>query len=102
MQLDKFEGADFKYDNSFFKKNLAQKYQNKAFLLPNLNIFILHQTLQAENFEDVDLKYDNSFFEFYPHPLPENTQIKHFFCPKGKYFLLLHETSYIKKFEGTD
>ena len=36
--IDNFEGADFKYDNSFFKI-LPQKYPNKAFLVPNLSIF---------------------------------------------------------------
>ena len=40
LQIDKFEGADFRYDNSFLKI-LAQKYQNKAFLVPNLAIFII-------------------------------------------------------------
>ena len=38
FQLDKFEGADFKYDNSFLKI-LGWKY--KAFLVPNLDIFLL-------------------------------------------------------------
>ena len=33
--LDKFKGADFKYDNSFLK-SLTQKYPNKAFLVPDL------------------------------------------------------------------
>ena len=37
--LDKFEGADFKYDDSFLKIP-AQKYTNKAFLFPNLGIFV--------------------------------------------------------------
>ena len=39
LRLDKFEGADFKCDNSSYKI-LAQKYPNKAFLIPNLGIFI--------------------------------------------------------------
>ena len=37
--FDKFEGANFKYDNSFFKI-LAQKYPDKAILVPNLSIFV--------------------------------------------------------------
>ena len=37
LQLDKFEVADFRYDNCFLKM-LAQKYPNKAFLVPNLDI----------------------------------------------------------------
>ena len=39
LQMDKFESADFKYDNSFLKI-LAQKHPNKAFLIPDLGIFI--------------------------------------------------------------
>ena len=45
MQIDKFEGADFKYDNSTemwqqFFKILAQKYLNKVFSVPNLDVFV--------------------------------------------------------------
>ena len=43
LTFDKFEVADFKYDNSFLKKTISQKYPNKAFLVSNLNIFILSQ-----------------------------------------------------------
>ena len=39
LELGKLEGTDFKYVNSFFKI-LAQKYPNKAFLVPNLVIFL--------------------------------------------------------------
>ena len=34
LQIDKFEGADFKYDNNYLKI-MAQKYTNKAFLVKN-------------------------------------------------------------------
>ena len=37
-----------------------------VFLVPNLRIFILHQTLQLDKFEGVDFKYDHYFFEFQP------------------------------------
>ena len=37
-----------------------------VFLIPNLRIFILHQTLQLGKFEGVDFKYDHYFFEFQP------------------------------------
>ena len=37
LQIDKFEGADFKYDNRFFKI-LAQKYPIKAFWVKNTQI----------------------------------------------------------------
>ena len=63
MQIDKFEGADFKYDNSF---NIpSEKYANQTFSILNLKIFILHQTLQLGKFEGLDFKYDNGFFKFW-------------------------------------
>ena len=40
LMFDKFERANFKYDNSFLKI-LAQKYPNEAFLVTNLAIFII-------------------------------------------------------------
>ena len=48
MQLDQFEGADFKYDNSFFKI-LAQKYPNKTFLVPNLAIFVISRNFASRS-----------------------------------------------------
>ena len=42
FQLDKFEVANFKYDNRFLKI-LALKYPYKGFLVPNLGIFIFSQ-----------------------------------------------------------
>ena len=59
LQIDKFEGDDFKYDNGF-SKNLAQKAPNKAFLVPNLGIFIFSKILQ---FKGTDFKYE-IFFKF--------------------------------------
>ena len=38
-EIDKFEAVDFKYDNKFLKI-LALKYPNKAFLFPELDIFV--------------------------------------------------------------
>ena len=38
LQLDKFEGADFKYDN--IVSNSSQKKQNNIFLSPNLHVFV--------------------------------------------------------------
>ena len=63
MQLEKFEGADLKYDNIFFLI-LAQKYRNKALLAPNLWVFVFRETLQLDKFEVADLKYDNIIFKF--------------------------------------
>ena len=45
---------------------LAQKYPSKAFLVPNLGIFVgfFCKTLYLDKFEGADFKYDNSFFKF--------------------------------------
>ena len=93
LQLDKFEGADFKYDNSIFKI-LAQKYPNKAFLVKNTQIrhfwsqiqvfLFFRKILQLDKFEGADFKYDNSIFKIlaqkYPNKafLVKNSQIRHF------------------------
>ena len=53
LQLNKFEGADFKYDNSFFLI-LPPKYANIAFLVPNLGIFVFHKNWQLEKFEGAE------------------------------------------------
>ena len=73
LLLNKFEGADFKYDNSFLKI-LAQKSPNKAFSVPNLGILLFHEILQLDKFEDDDFEYDNNLFKFEP----KNTQTWHF------------------------
>ena len=41
-QLDKFEGGDFKYYNICFKI-LVKNYTKKAFLVPDLGIFVFSQ-----------------------------------------------------------
>ena len=71
LQLDKFKGADFKYDKNFFK-SLAKIYPNKAFLVKNVQIrhfwsqiltfLFLHKILQLDKLKGADLKYDKSFF----------------------------------------
>ena len=47
----------------YFLQILAQKYPNKALLVPNLSNFIFHEILQVDKFEGADFKCDNSFFE---------------------------------------
>ena len=49
LQLEKFEGANFKYHNSIFKV-LVQKYQNKMFLAPNLGIFFFSRNFTIRQF----------------------------------------------------
>ena len=61
FQLDKFEGADFKYENSFLKILAPPKKKpDKAFLVPNLGISLFHEVLELNKFEGADFKYDNS------------------------------------------
>ena len=49
LQIDKFEGADFKYDDTFFQI-FAQKHQNKAFLVKNTQIRHFWSQIQATFF----------------------------------------------------
>ena len=56
LQLDKFEGADFKYDNSFFK------LLPKTVLVPVLEFLILHETLYFEKCE-VASNVTTAFFQ---------------------------------------
>ena len=49
-----------------FSNSSLNTYKLGVFLIPNLRIFILHQTLQLDKFEGVDFKYDHYFFEFQP------------------------------------
>ena len=47
---------------TIFFKIPAQKYPNKAFLVPNLDIFIFSWNFAIDKFEGADFKCDNSFF----------------------------------------
>ena len=68
----------------YFCQVFVQKYPNQACLIPNLRIFILHQTLQLDKFDGVDFKYDNGSFEL----KPKNTQIKHFLSKIKVFFCM--------------
>ena len=63
LQIDKFEGGDFKSDNSFLKI-LDEKYPNKAFLVPNLDFLFFCKILQLGKFEGTAFKYDKIIFNF--------------------------------------
>ena len=63
--------------------NSIAKYTNQAFLVPNLKVFILYQTLQLNKFEGVDFKYDNAFFNI-PAPKYPN---KVFLVPNFDIFI---------------
>ena len=68
MQLDKFEGADFKYDS--FIKFWLKKNPNKAFLVPNLDIFVFSKNFQLDKFDSADFKYYNSFLKILAQKYP--------------------------------
>ena len=108
LQLNKFAGADFKYDNSFlkflpkitqirdflcqikaflffqkmFKLDMwqyylqipTQDYPNKAFLVPNLRVFIFALNFATRQIEKTDPKYDKNVFKFQS----KNKQFRHF------------------------
>ena len=106
LQIDKFEGADFKYHNSF-STILSQKYPNKAILFKNTQIrhfwsqiqafLFFGEILQLDQFKGVDLKYGNIAFKFQPH----NTQVRHFWS-QVQAFLFFREILQIDKYEGAD
>ena len=64
LQFDKFEGADFKYDNLHFPK-FGPKFRE---------FYYFQEILQLDKFEGADFKYDNILFKF----PPKNAQIEHF------------------------
>ena len=85
MQLDKFEDADFKYDNSF--SNSSPKIPKQGTFGPKFKDFFLHQTLEQDIFEDHDLKHDNNIFKFQP----KVPKYKIFF-ENSEFFFFLSET----------
>ena len=106
LQLGKFKGSDFKYENSFFKY-IAQKYSNQAFLVKNTKkwhfwsqfqaFLFLHKVWQLDRGAGADFKYDNSFPKLYP----KNTQIKHF-SSEIQAILFFCEYLQFDKLEGAD
>ena len=62
--LDKLEGADFKYDISFFK--FQSKNTQKGSFGPNLRIFVLHKAFHFDKFERAHFKYGNNFSNLQP------------------------------------
>ena len=73
LQLDKFEGADFKYGNIAFKFQ-PKNTQIRHFWSRIQAFLFFREILQIDKFEGADIKYDYSFFKFQP----KNTQIRHF------------------------
>ena len=65
LQLDKFDGADFKYNTIVFKFQ-PKNIQIRLFWSQILTIFIFaanfRQTLKQEKFKNADFKYANIFF----------------------------------------
>ena len=72
--FDKFQGADFKHDNSFLK--LYSKNTQLRFF------FVFLQNLQLDKFKGADFKYDNSFFKNFSPKIPKYV----IFCSKFKDF----------------
>ena len=73
LQLDKFEGADFKFDNIFFQIP-AQKYPNHTFLVQNLDFFFLRKICNQTNLR---VLISNMTIVF-SNLQPKNTKIRHF------------------------
>ena len=74
LQLDKFEGADFKYDIIVF--NFQAKYtQIRHFWSQIQESLFFHQIFQIHKFEGADFKYDDCFLR---KCIPENIPIRNF------------------------
>ena len=81
LQLRKFDGADFKYDN-IFAKITAHKYTNHTFLVSNLDIFVFFVKFAIRQISGCWFQiWQQFFFKFQP----KNMQIRHF-GPKFKDF----------------
>ena len=72
LATSKIWGCRFQIWQKFFENSspkiskwdfFCQKYPNKAFLVPNLNIFVFWQNLQLGKFDAGDFKYSNSFLK---------------------------------------
>ena len=86
FELDKFEIADFKYDNSYLKF-YPKNTQIGHFWCQIQEISFLHEILQLNKFEGADFKHDNIAFKFQS----KNTQ-KTFFVRIISGFLFLKQT----------
>ena len=105
LEIDKFEGADFKSDNSSFNI-LAQKYPNKEFFVKNIKIrhfwsqnqsFSFLQFCSSTNLKVLISNMTIVFLKFQP----KNTQIRHFWS-KIQAFSLFHHNLQLDKFKGAD
>ena len=63
----------------FFK--FQSKHPNKAFMVPNLRIFIFATDFALDKFENIDFKYENNFSKLLPKTSKQNI-----FDPKFKDF----------------
>ena len=81
LQLDIFEGADFKQFNIVFIFPLKNT-QIRHFWSQIKESSILHQTLQQGKIVEADFIYVNNIFKFWP----KNTEIRDIFGPKCKDF----------------
>ena len=113
LQLDKFEAANFKYANNFFKFQpestqishicynsffliLAKNTQMRYFWSQIQPFLLFHEILQLDQFEDADFKFDNSFFKFYP----KNSPYKVFWVPNLSIFCFFWRNFAIRQNRG--
>ena len=70
LHFDKFEGADFKYDNDF--SNLQTKTtQIRHFWFQVSRLVVYHTVLLNDIFKSADVKCDNSSSKFKPANNPK-------------------------------
>ena len=87
LQLEKFEGVDFKYGNGFFELQ-SENIQIKQFCHKCKYFSFLHGSLHIEKFKSTDFENGNSFFQIPAKKYPNTkfslkTQVFFFLFKKG-------------------
>ena len=103
MPFDKFESADFKFDNSFLKMP-SKTHTNRTFLVPNLRLFCF--CAKISNLTNSRMVISNIKIVFLKMP-PKHIHIKHLCYQRRilgtfKVFLFLHKNLQFGKFEVSD
>ena len=96
LQLDKFEGANFRYENSFLKFQ-PENTQIRHFWSKMQAFSLFHEILQLGKSEGADSKYDNIIFKFQP----KTTQVR-LFWSQIQVFLVLRKVLQLDKFVDAD
>ena len=94
MQLNKFYGADLKYDELL---KLQPKKPKKGILFPNVDVFIFSGNFAIRQIRGCWIQISRKFFK---KIIAQKYQNKVFLVPKA--FSFFHEVSQLDKLDGAD